>query len=112
MEKIIARHLNDVSPVPCPCGQSTRVITYKDTPKLNIHRTKIKDSEKHYHKKTTEVYYILSGSGTMTLDSHTVALTPGQVVYIPPKVRHSVMGTVTAIIVGVPAFHEEDEYFD
>jgi mannose-6-phosphate isomerase-like protein (cupin superfamily) len=112
MENVIVRHVDNVSPVPCPCGQSTRVITHKDTPKLNIHRTEIKDSEKHYHKKTTEVYYITKGSGTMELDGKPFDLTPGLVIYIPQNVRHQVFGTITAIIVGVPAFHENDEYFD
>ena len=112
MEKVIVRHVENVPPIACPCGQSTRIITYKDTSKLNIHRTEISNSEKHYHKKTTEVYYILKGSGTMDLDGQTVNLTPGQVVYIPPKVRHQVTGNITTIIVGVPAFKNEDEFFD
>lgn len=112
MEKVIVRHVDDSPTVDCPCGRSTRIITFKDTPKLNIHRTEIKDSQKHYHKQTTEVYYILEGSGEVFLDGEAVKLSAGQVIYIPPGVRHQVIGRVTALIVGVPAFLESDEFFD
>ena len=112
MEKVIVRHVKDVTPVPCPCGQSTRIITIKDTPKLNVHRTEIKNSQRHYHKNTTEVYYILDGNGTMIVDEETVDLSAGVCVYIPPGVRHQVNGHVQTLIMGVPAFKDADEFFD
>lgn len=112
MSKVVVRHVEDVHPVECPCGQSTRIITRKDTHKVNIHRTDISDSEPHYHKKTTEVYYILKGEGVMLLDDEEVSLKPGLCIYIPPGVRHQVKGTIQTLIVGVPAFSDEDEYFD
>jgi mannose-6-phosphate isomerase-like protein (cupin superfamily) len=111
-EKPIIRHADDVTPVNCLCGQSTRIITKKDTPKLNVHRTEITDSQCHYHKNATEVYYILEGSGTMILDDEQVDLHPGLCIYIPPTVRHQVKGHICTLIIGVPAFDEEDEYTD
>jgi len=112
MEKPIVRHVNDGQPVECACGQSTRILTRKDNEKLNVHRTEITDSQRHYHKKTTEVYYILEGSGVMTLDDQRVELSPGLCIYIPTGVRHQVKGHIKALIIGVPPFEEEDEYFD
>ena len=110
MEKVIIRHANDVPPVDCPCGKSIRIITSKDTEKLGIHRTFITDSQKHYHKKTTEVYYILEGFGTIELDDQVVDLSPGLVIYIPPGVHHKVSGDIKTLITTVPAFNDKDEY--
>ena len=111
-DKIIIRHVEEVQAVDCPCGKSTRLITREFTDKLNFHQTDIKDSERHYHKKTTEVYYILEGQGTLFLENQSIIINPGQCIYIPTGVRHQVKGEVRAIIVGVPALYPDDEYFD
>src|SRR5689334_607204 len=57
----IYRKRSEAPTVPCYCGPSTRIVTAKDTPIANLHVTKITDSIKHYHKLSTEYYYILEG---------------------------------------------------
>ena len=105
------RHIEDVEPVPCPCGSSTRIITRQDTPVANLHVTHIQDSEKHYHKGCTEYYYILEGTGKVELDSDVVDLRPGTTIVIPPGVAHRGWGDFKALIVGVPAWEQTDEFF-
>lgn len=46
----LVRRAEDAVTVPCPCGQSTRFVTGKDTPVCNFHITFIQDSVRHYHK--------------------------------------------------------------
>jgi len=111
-KKPIVRHVDDIQSVECPCGQSTRIITGKDTPMLSVHKTEISDSKCHYHKIITEAYYILEGKGTMTLNDEQVELYPGLVIYIPPGVRHQVRGQIKTLIMSVPAFDDKDEFFD
>ena len=94
------------------CGESIRVITHRDTPKINIHVTHILDGVKHYHKRTTEVYYILEGKGNLELDQEIVDLEPGVTVLIPPGVRHRGYGDFKTIVIGTPAQLPEDEYVD
>lgn len=94
------------------CGKSIRVITHRDTPEINIHVTHILDSVKHYHKRTTEVYYILEGKGKLELDQEVVDLEPGVTVLIPPGVRHRGYGDFKTIVIGTPAQIPEDEYMD
>jgi mannose-6-phosphate isomerase-like protein (cupin superfamily) len=94
------------------CGESIRVITHRDTPEINIHVTHILDGVKHYHKRTTEVYYILEGKGKLELDQEVVDLEPGVTVLIPPKVRHRGYGDFKTIVIGTPAQIPEDEYVD
>ena len=78
----LVRRVQDAPTVPCACGQSTRPLTYQDTPAVNLHVTFITDSRKHYHKECTEVYYILEGRGKMELNDDTIDVEPGMVVYI------------------------------
>ena len=110
-EKCIVRRLQDVPPVPCPCGSSTRLITRADTETANLHVTHIRDSRKHYHTACTEYYYILDGEGRMELDEETVELRPGTAILIPPGVAHRGWGDFRALIVGVPAWEHTDEFF-
>src|SRR5207248_186846 len=61
----IIRQAESAPTVPCPCGQSTRIVTAADGVGCSFHITEICDSVRHYHRKTAEVYYILEGSGQM-----------------------------------------------
>lgn len=108
------RRAADVPPVQCPCGQSTRVVTAADGLGCSFHVTEIRDSVRHYHRKSAEVYYILSGTGRIELDDETVSVEPGMVVTINPGTRHRLVspGGVRTIVVAVPPFDPEDEYFD
>jgi len=110
----LVRRIQDAPTVPCPCGQSTRAITRSDTPVCNFHITFIKDSVRHYHRRCTEVYYILEGRGKMEMNGATVDVEPGMVIYIEPGTRHRLASPegVRTIVFGVPALEPEDEYFD
>jgi mannose-6-phosphate isomerase-like protein (cupin superfamily) len=108
------RRPEQVPPVPCPCGKSTRIVTAADGLGCSFHITEITDSTRHYHRKSAEVYYILEGSGQMELDGETVTVTPGMVITIPAGTRHRLTSElgVRTIVFGVPAFDADDEYFD
>jgi quercetin dioxygenase-like cupin family protein len=63
----------------------------------------------HVHAKETELLYILSGTGTMTVDGVALNITPTSVVQIPPNVKHSFRSTseVRAIQIYTPAGPEQ-----
>jgi len=105
------RHLRDATVVPCPCGASHRIFTRDDTPVANLHVTEITDSRKHYHRKATEYYYILQGTGHMELNDEVIDLEPGLAVIIDPGAAHRVYGDITALIVVIPAAEHGDEFF-
>lgn len=44
--------------------------------RISFALARISDDRKHYHKKATEIYYILSGSGVINLDSDTHEVRP------------------------------------
>ena len=105
------RHLRDATVVPCPCGTSRRVFTREDTPVANLHVTEITDSQKHYHKRATEYYYVLEGSGKMELNDDVIDLEPGLAIIIEPGTAHRAYGEIKALIVVIPAAEHGDEYF-
>lgn len=110
----LVRDVASAPKVPCPCGISTRALSAADTELCSLHVTCIKDSVKHYHRETTEVYYILEGWGRMELNNDVITVEPGKVIYVEPLTRHRLVSKegVWAIVFGVPAFKGDDEYFD
>lgn len=46
-----------------------------------------------HEQKEDEIYYVLSGTGTMTLDGKTVSVTPGTAVLTRPGSSHSLRQT-------------------
>jgi mannose-6-phosphate isomerase-like protein (cupin superfamily) len=109
----LVRRQSEAPTVPCPCGQSTRILTGADGSVANFHVTFITDSVKHYHKQCTEIYYILEGSGRLELNEDVVEVEPGTLVVIEPYTAHrlvSVLG-VRTVVLGIPAWQSDDEYF-
>jgi mannose-6-phosphate isomerase-like protein (cupin superfamily) len=109
----LVRRLSEAPTVPCPCGDSTRPLTRAETPVCNLHVTFIRDSVKHYHKETTEVYFILEGRGRLELNDDVVEVEPGMVVYIEPYTWHRLESAegVRTVVFGVPALRDGDEHF-
>mgnify|MGYP006273666969 CR=1 FL=1 len=108
----VARKMEDVEPLQCLCGSSTRIITREDGPELGFHIVHIQDSTRHYHKNTTEIYYILEGSGYLEVGDDTLELTPGMTVKIEPGTVHRGYGDFKTIVVCSPALDESDEYLE
>lgn len=110
----LVRRLDEAPTVPCPCGQSTRLLTHEDAPPANFHVTFITDSVKHYHARCTELYYILEGTGTLELNDDEIAVEPGMLIVIDPYTTHRLRSPegVRTLVIGVPAWHPDDEYFD
>ena len=70
------------------------------------------DARSHYHKRMTEIYLILEGSGHLELDGERVPVKPMTAVYIHPGCRHRAVGRLKIINIPVPAFDPADEWFD
>ena len=85
------------------CGQIRCLVEEKDRAAGEVHLVQIQDAKLHYHERTDEFYYVVSGQGKMTLDGEEVELHTGVVVYVPRGVRHKAWGEVTVLVVCVPA---------
>jgi mannose-6-phosphate isomerase-like protein (cupin superfamily) len=108
------RRTSEAPTVPCPCGDSTRVLTAADGGPCSLHVTSIRDSVRHYHRETAEVYYILEGIGKIELNGVWHELCPGVVIHIEPGTRHRVVSKdgIKTIVIAIPPFQPSDEHFD
>jgi mannose-6-phosphate isomerase-like protein (cupin superfamily) len=105
--------ISEIDPVPCPCGQTRRAFVDDPEKIASLHVVDIKhDSKTHYHKRLTEIYYILEGSGQMELDGQLFDVQPGDSVLIKPGCRHRAIGKLKVLNVPIPAFDPHDEWFD
>jgi len=110
----VIRQESEAQTVPCPCGQSTRILTAMDGGPCSLHVTSISDSIRHYHRDTAEVYYILEGTGNIELNGEWFDVRPGSVIHIEAGTRHRVVSEqgIRTIVIAIPPFNAGDEWFD
>lgn len=114
-DKRLFRHvrMTDISAVACPCGSARRAFGDVPDAPASFHQVEISDHARlHYHKHTTEIYYVLSGEGFLELDDERVPIATGEAVMIQPGCRHRAIGRMTILNVVIPAFDPHDEWFD
>jgi mannose-6-phosphate isomerase-like protein (cupin superfamily) len=108
----IIRRLRDIESVRGVCGFRRSLITSDDTPVANVSHLTIDDSKMHYHNDMTELYYVLTGGGDIVLDGESTPVAAGDIVLIPPGVRHTSYGEMEVLIVGIPPLETTDIHFD
>jgi len=113
MANYIIAQLDEIEPVECPCGRSRRAFVRPDNAAATMHAVDItEDARVHYHKKLTEIYLILEGDGYMELDGQRVPVRPMTAILIKPGCRHRAAGKIKTVVVAMPAFEAQDEWFD
>jgi len=104
-----------IAGVPCPCGTARRAFADAHDFPGTVHLTEISALARvHYHRRLTEVYYILEcgSEAQMELDGERVPLAPGRAVMIRPGVRHRAIGKMKVLVIACPKFDPADEWFD
>lgn len=113
MKQPTVRHRDQTEPIACPFGQVQRVVTGGDGGVANVHIVRVTQGTPHVHEGYDEVYYVLSGTGTITLGDETRPLRPGTVAVIPAGVAHSLAAddgeTLEFVIFGTPPMAIDDE---
>jgi mannose-6-phosphate isomerase-like protein (cupin superfamily) len=103
--------LDEIPAGSCPCGQTRRAFTDLPGAVASMHLVDIKvDAELHHHRRTTEIYLVIEGSGFIELDGERVPVKPLSAIYLPPGVRHRAIGPLKLINVVVPVFDPADEF--
>jgi len=105
--------LDELPPVPCPCGFARRAFADTGDSVASLHLVDIQeDARAHYHRQMTELYLVLEGEGQIELDGILFPVRPLTAIYIRPGCRHRAIGKLRIINIPVPAFDERDEWFD
>jgi len=70
-------------------------------------------TERHYHKLSEELYYLLSGSGSMEIDGETREVGAGDAILIPPGAWHQIRANepLQFLCCCAPPYAHEDTYF-
>lgn len=67
----------------------------------------------HYHKKTEEVYYLISGKGEMSLDGETKIVGEGDSIVILPEQKHKMKcigdEDLVMVVTCSPSYTDEDQ---
>jgi len=112
-KQALVRARDETEATECPFGHVQRIVTGGAGGVANVHVVRVTSGLAHVHAAYDEVYYVLSGQGTITLDEQTHALSPGTVAVIPAGVVHSLEADpgsdLEFIIFGTPAMAIDDE---
>ena len=94
------------------CGWRDRLISHEDADVAAwVHAVVIDGAQLHYHLRSTELYYVLDGEGSVILDGVEHPVGPGSLVHIPPGVVHGATGQMRVLVVGVPDIANDDMFF-
>ncbi|MEN6496320.1 MAG: cupin domain-containing protein [Thermoguttaceae bacterium] len=109
----LVRHRDQIRPIDCPYGHVQRIVTGGEGGVANVHVVKVSRGTSHVHQGYDEVYYVLSGTGTITLGQERHPLRPGSVAVIPAGVPHSLEAAageeLEFVIFGTPPISIDDE---
>lgn len=100
------QNFNDIEAKRCPCGWSKRAFVNPENTTATIHLVDItEDAKTHYHKRLTEIYFILEveGEAYMELDGEKVPVTAMTTIFIKPGCRHRAVGKMKILNIPVPA---------
>jgi len=113
MANYMIAHFDEIDVQSCPCGYTQRAFVSSDNKVATLHIVEItEEAELHYHKKITEIYLVLEGSGTVELDGKLVPVKPLTAIFIKPGCRHRAIGRMRIVNTCIPAFDPKDEWFD
>jgi len=109
----LVHHRDQTAPIDCPFGHVQRIVTGGEGGIANVHVVKVTKGTTHIHTGYDEVYYVLSGNGTITLGEDVYPLRPGTVAVIPAAVPHSLDADpgeeLEFIIFGTPPMTMDDD---
>lgn len=109
---LIVRHEDESTAEKSACGHRYRLLSKGDEDVAAwAHAVDIDGAKPHYHKITTELYYVLEGEGAVVLDDDEVDVRPGTMIHIPPGVVHGAIGKMRVLVIGIPDIDDSDVYF-
>ena len=71
-------------------------------------------TQRHYHARTEEIYFLLDGNGEMEVDGERRRVAAGEAVLIPPSARHRIRAETPLrfLCCCAPPYTHDDTFFD
>mgnify|MGYP000224064466 CR=1 FL=1 len=111
---VLVRHEAEAPCERSTCGWRHRLLSREDAGRGLagwVHAVDIDGARPHYHRRSTELYYVLEGEGVVVLDGVEQPVRRGSIVHIPPGVVHGARGRMRVLVVGIPDIAEEDLFY-
>ena len=105
--------------VPDICGTAVELINNTTTGSTKVSLAKLivgpgQKSQRHYHKETEEIYYILSGGGRVAIGDESFGIGPGSAIFLPTGMAHEIHNTgeeeLVFVCADAPVFDEQDVF--
>jgi len=94
------------------CGIRQRLFTKNDGVPASITYLTVDDAKPHWHGYIHEYYYVLEGEGALVIDGERVPVAAGDCVWIKPGAHHYAEGSITSLIIAMPAFDPADMFHE
>ncbi len=109
---VLVRHEDTAPRERSTCGWRHLLISRQDDHVAAwAHAVDIDGAKPHFHRRATELYYVLQGEGHVVLNGQEYAVRPGSIVHIPPGVVHGARGRMRVLVVGIPDIADDDLFF-
>ncbi len=112
------RSLDAAEPFTTADGSTIREIVGRDTAQnqtlAEASLSPGQATERHYHRASEEIYFVLEGSGEIELDGERAAVSAGEAVLIPPGAWHQIRageGELRFLCCCAPGYRHEDTFF-
>ena len=72
-------------------------------------------TQRHFHRRSEEIYFVLDGTGEMELDGERREVAPGDAVLIPPGARHQIRAVGSGLLflcACSPPYSHDDTFFE
>ena len=111
------RSLDQAEPFTTKDGSTIRQLHH--TPSQSLAEATLEPdqaTERHYHRRTEEIYLVTKGSGSLEVDGEIRKVRPGDAILIPPGAWHTLEndGTSELLILCMcsPPYSDEDTFFE
>ena len=117
---MIVNQLRDQNPFTTADGSTIRSIldaTNAPVEKQSLAEASLPEggcTERHYHKLSEEIYFILEGRGLMEIDGDEREVGQGDAILIPPGAWHQIkaLAALRLLCCCAPVYSHEDTYFE
>jgi mannose-6-phosphate isomerase-like protein (cupin superfamily) len=108
----LVRHEGEAPRERSTCGWRDRLISREDPNTAAwAHAVDMDGARPHFHRRATELYYVLEGEGMVVLDGIEHPVRKGSIVHIPPLVVHASQGRMRVLVVGIPDIADDDLFY-
>jgi mannose-6-phosphate isomerase-like protein (cupin superfamily) len=98
-------------------GSTIRELHHTDVQSLAEATLEVEQAtERHYHRASEEIYFVLKGQGKLEVDGETTHVRPGDAVLIPAGAWHQLENNGTSelriLCCCAPAYSHDDTFFE